>query len=273
MSRARGWVFTHNNYSDTASEDAVECQYMVYGKEVGAQGTPHLQGYVYFETLKSLKQVTAVLPGCHVEPAITVHAAQEYCKKEGEWKERGVPPVSNKEKGKKGGEKEKRRWDEIRVACEEGRFEDLPDDIRYKNLRLNKQHRCEALRSRTLEDTEEEHLWYWGEAGTGKSRKAREENPNAYLKMCNKWWCGYTDEDTVLIEDFDKKHDVLGHHLKIWADRYPFLGELKGDTMKIRPKKIIVTSNYHPDSIWTDEETLGPIKRRFKIVQFKKLAY
>ena len=46
MSGAKNWVFTINNYKEDEKvphKDVVD--YMVVGKEVGAEGTPHLQGY------------------------------------------------------------------------------------------------------------------------------------------------------------------------------------------------------------------------------------
>jgi hypothetical protein len=119
-----------------------------------------------------------------------------------------------------------------------------------------------------LGDTEHKMLWLCGGTGTGKSYAARTQYPKAYLKMCNKWWDEYNGQNVALIEDFDKHHTVLIHHMKIWADRYPFLAEVKGSAKRIRPRVIVVTSNYRPEDIWSDEGDLGPILRRFRVIQF-----
>jgi hypothetical protein len=86
--------------------------------------------------------------------------------------------------------------------------------------------------------------------------------------MANKWWEHYGMQEVVLIEDLDKSHHVLGHHLKLWADKYPFRGEIKTNSLMARPKTICVTSNYHPSEIWSDSGMLEPILRRFCIVKF-----
>lgn len=117
-------------------------------------------------------------------------------------------------------------------------------------------------------DGDLENDWYWGEPGTGKTKKAWEENPNLYVKAINKWWDGYKGEDVVLLDDWDPKHDVLVSHLKQWSDRYPFRCECKGTSMMARPKKIIVTSNYPIEACFQNPEDVAAIKRRFKQTHF-----
>jgi len=109
--------------------------------------------------------------------------------------------------------------------------------------------------------------WIWGKTGLGKSSTARKENPGFYIKSHNKWWLGYKGEDCVILDDISRSEaNWLGEHLKQWADHYPFPSETKGDGMVIRPKKIVVTSNYSIDDLWGhDEDLCDALKRRFKV--------
>lgn len=101
---------------------------------------------------------------------------------------------------------------------------------------------------------------------------ARANNP--YLKMPCKWWDGYMGQPEVLLEDVDPSmKDWLGYFIKIWTDWWEFRAEVKGGSILIGPfKKFWVTSNYHPDDIWSADATLlAAIKARFKIIHLIKL--
>ena len=89
----------------------------------------------------------------------------------------------------------------------------------------------------------------------------------------NKWWCNYTGQDTVVIEEADPKNmEHLADRLKVWADRYPFPGEIKGGRIEgIRPLKVIVTSNYTPEECFPNSNDLEPILRRFKVVNLEPI--
>jgi hypothetical protein len=264
--KQRSYVFTINNYTDEEYEaiQGMECRYLIVGKEVGAEGTPHLQGYILFRNARSFNTIKRLLPRAHIEPA-KGNAEQniDYCSKDGDYFEKGDRPVSQKRKG----EAEKQRWEDARSAAKEGRLDDIDADIyvrQYRTLKMIKKDHMQDI----PDHDDVTGIWFYGAAGTGKSRTARQDYPGAYLKMCNKWWDGYNNEDNVIIDDFDKNHSVLGHHLKIWADRYAFIAETKGGAVKIRPKKIIVTSQYHITDIWDDCETREALQRRFSVTHF-----
>lgn len=271
LPKFKNWCFTLNNYTQLEVDALKACgnlvKYMVVGHEVGESGTPHLQGFVTMKNavrFNSMKQLLG--DRAHIEPAREkVEKNFRYCTKDGDFWEVNDRPLFPKQKG----QMERQRYEDAWNAAVRGDIEDIDPDIRLRHYHTIKRIRTDAILQQQLQDTEEEMLWYYGESGTGKSRKARTDFPDAYLKCCNKWWDGYVDQTHVIIEDFDKKHEVLIHHLKIWADRYPFPAEIKGSTIKIRPKQLIITSNYHPRDIWTAASDLEPILRRFRILEFR----
>lgn len=271
--RVRNWVFTLNNPTEESTAElltlAQQSTYLVVGREKAASGTPHLQGYVVLKKktrLGGLRKLFSRSP--HFEAARGSHEeASDYCKKDGDFTEYGVLP---KDPGVTGKEMEQERWDQARLSAQAGDFDAIPSDIYLRYYRTIKEVAKDHLKAPpNLEGEEIKMEWWYGDSGTGKSRKARETYPQAYLKMCNKWWDGYQGQEVVLIEDFDRCHSVLGHHLKIWADRYAFLAETKGGAIAIRPKLIVVTTNYSLESIFGDEPmTLEPLLRRFNQVKF-----
>lgn len=265
--RSRSWFFTLNNYADEEVDSLkeIECKHIVFGKEVGDNGTPHLQGNIVFSTLKSMIQMKKINPRIHWEKTRSDEQAINYCEKDGEIFEKGERPMSQKDKG----EAEKRRWDDAFASAKNGNLDDIPNDMRIRFYSTFKKIRADHLViPEKLEYLDNE--WIYGETGTGKTRGAWERYPDAFCKKANThWWDGYDGQEVVIIDDFDKYHVKQGYELKIWLDHNPFPAEFKGGSNMIRPKKIIITSNYHPSEIWDDDKTLQPVLRRVEMKHYK----
>lgn len=69
-----------------------EAAFLIFGKEIGKQGTPHLQGFVSFRSRKRLNQVINLLGQCHCSIAKYISESIEYCKKEKDYFEFGEKP-------------------------------------------------------------------------------------------------------------------------------------------------------------------------------------
>lgn len=83
---SKSWVYTLNNPTDgeRSALASWEVSYHVFGEEVGATGTPHIQGFVTWRRTYRLSALKKLLPRAHWEKAKTTDAAN-YCMKDGEF--------------------------------------------------------------------------------------------------------------------------------------------------------------------------------------------
>lgn len=209
----------------------------------------------------------ALLPTAHLEKRRgTGKEASDYCKKDGDFEEYGTLAPG---RGAAGGEANKRRYEEAFDTAKKGDLDDVDKDLLIRHYHAFKRIKQDYQVAPPPLD-ECCGYWYYGPPNTGKSYAARERHPGYYDKPCNKWFDGYRGEETIILDDFDHQHKVLGHHLKRWADRYAFPAEQKGTTVQIRPKRIIVTSNYRIEEIFCEDPVLvRALERRFTVEEFE----
>lgn len=276
--RSRDWCFTTNNYSeedisclDFLGNDLVSSgiKYLCYGKEIApTTKTKHLQGYVYFNNARSFKSAMATLPnGSHIEKCMgTAKQNKEYCEKEGEFVEYGELP----EQGKRNDIAEVRDY-----------FDADPNPSMMGVFSFAKNLQTIKIAEQYLKYHENPRkwkpivYWYYGATGTGKSKQAYEECPNAYYAMDSiKWWEGYDAHEEVIIDDMRKDFASFNQLLKL-LDRYAYRIEVKGASRQFLAKKIIITSCFHPSQLFsTSKEDIAQLLRRLdKIVLFHSLDY
>lgn len=271
MSKNRNFVFTWNNFS-AESKNYLEtlvntniAKYIAFAEETApTTGTKHLQGYISFLSPKTLVQARLKLVGCHVETMIgSLLQNDTYCSKSGTLIEFGEKPVSNDNKGRA----EKLRWQRSRDLAKEGKLDEIDADIFIRCYSTLKRIKSDyATKPQPIDPV---CLWIYGPTGTGKSHSIETRFPGCYKKCMDdlKWFDGYCGEEAIYLEDIDKYQVKWGGVLKRLADRWPMQASVKGSMAYIRPKYVLVTSNYRIDEIWTDPQTVEPLQRRFLEVE------
>lgn len=88
--QSSNWVFTLNNYTEEDLKDLTTWTEkgaggVAYAKEVGASGTPHLQGYVHMKSKARLKKMKELSKKCHWEVMKgKLIDSEKYCSKQGQ---------------------------------------------------------------------------------------------------------------------------------------------------------------------------------------------
>jgi len=268
--RSRSFCITINNpddHPDTVArwrEAAASAAYAIEGAEVGASGTPHFQCYIHFSNARSSRSIISAIPGAHVE--IARGSAQDnidYCSKDGNIIEYGTRPARSVNVG----QMNQARWTEVKEAAKRGDMEAIPADIYIRYYGALKAIAKDHMQP--VADLDAPcGIWLTGESGVGKSYGVRQKfgATAVYNKPVNDWWDGYQGQEVVLIEDIDPFNVSIGGSLKRWGDSYAFIASVKGSAMRIRPKWIIVTSQYRIGGVWQDIATTAALNRRYKTV-------
>jgi len=268
--QSKDWCFTVNNYDDN-SMDRVrglagcdEIVYYVCGKEVGEQGTPHLQGFLQLSRKKTMAGVKRLLglPTAHLEKRRgTPEQASQYCKKEDDWFEHGTMERST-------GSGHRSDLVAVQEAIRSGASllnvadQHFGQFCRYgKAIERYMDLRVEPRSWRT------QVIWFWGRTGSGKSRAAFEESRAlcggsvCYLGDPSlKWFDPYRGEKGLVIDDFDGKASVPV--LLRLLDRYPLRVPVKGGFVECAVRIVWITSNQSPEELYGHHIQFEALLRR-----------
>lgn len=224
-------------------------------------GRLHFQTYVEWKNGKTISAAQAALgwPGVHVEPCGGDSASnQRYCKKDGDYVEYGEPAAQG----------HRTDLDEVRVALDTGvSFRTLSETHFSDFVRYERGFRSYRKLHTPKRDWPMEIIVLVGPSGTGKTRQAATDYPDAYWKPDGKWWDGYDGEETVVVDEMYGHRFPYSNLLRL-LDRYPFTVEVKGGTIEFTSRRIVFTSNQEPEHWYSNEATHqmswadSPLKRR-----------
>lgn len=246
--RSRRWCFTWNNYTeaDEALIATLDFKYLLYGRETAPDtGTKHLQGFIIWNNAKTFTATKEALGGTlHIEPAMgSVEQNMDYCKKGGDFVERGSKPRSGQRTDLEAIAemvKDGNSMQDIVVSCKN--FQQIRFAEKLKEYHPTARHWVPEV------------LWYYGATGTGKTRQAREDSPDAWWSGVNlRWWQGYDGHKDVIIDDFRADFCTFHELLRI-LDRYPYQVEIKGGSRQLLAEKIIITCPKHWKDVYHDKE-------------------
>jgi len=263
------FTFTLNNY--TPEEETTirayaiaKAAFAVCGKEVGENGTPHLQGYMNLKAQTRFTAIKKLMPRAHIEIARgNDEQNNTYCGKDKDFWTVGEPQRAGKR-------------NDLKVAAEKIIAGATAPAIalEHPTTYVKYYHGLERLIQQASKNRDRNDppttIWLWGKTGVGKTKFVYDNFPEAeiYSKDGSKWWDGYHQQQCILVDDFDGAwpfRDFLR-----FTDRYAYPGQTKGGYVKINSPFIIITCEHPPQHFW-NENDLAQVLRRFQHIEELKL--
>lgn len=257
--KSRSWAFTLNNYTEEDMQllKDIECKFIVFGKEIGEKGTPHLQGHIIFNTQYRLSQLKKTFGNqYHWGIPISEDHSINYCMKD-------------KDYYIKNDKKQGHRTDidkvvhSIKTVGIAKTIDLYPREyIKFHSGMEKLAYKCQPRRN-----FKPYIEWIWGPTGIGKTRYVMElEDPDCEGKLWIsgknlKWWEGYEQQEATLFDDFRGDFCTFHELLRI-LDRYPYTVEVKGGSRQLCSKRMYITSCYRPEDVYETREDIEQLLRR-----------
>lgn len=262
-SRARSWCITlyapptdpdmamdPRTVSPEALSTVGEVVYGIFGLETcPTTNRLHLQGYVRFKNAIRFNSLRTMLRDAGFAPRLEMANGsdadnQDYCSKDGDYVEFGVPPSQGK------------RTDltRIRRRIEQGQS----DLVIAKNhfgswCRYNdsfKQYRGMLASSAAPQLRNPRIVVIYGPPGSGKSHyiwNMVKDKEHFWKRDCSRWFAGYTGQRVVVFDDFTEEM-FSPSDLLAMLDKYPFEVEYKGGSLPFLAEEIYISSNTAPET-------------------------
>lgn len=261
---SRSWCFTINNWMPDDWEQAIslrrvhKAKWFIVGKEVGENGTPHLQGAVTFPQSLRLAAVKKMLPRAHLEPMKGKEIdSTKYCSKDGAFVEEGERSAQGTRSDLKEAHKYAREG--------KGLTEFLELEPGYQALKVYELAKGAFPPKAQVRKV----IWLWGAAGVGKSKTAAEAGAY-FMDKDGSFWTSYHGQGTVCLDELRPK-DLSRRELLRLLDRYPYQISIKGRTEWWRATTIYITSCLHPQIFWSgmkgDDEPWEQLERRISEIR------
>lgn len=265
MSARVNYCFTYNNYTEEnigklRAWIEENCKYGCFQKEVApTTGTHHLQGYIALKKKQRITTIQKKLGVLGIQLALinangTPAQNRAYCSKEGgnEFWECGEINVVGQ--GAR---------NDLKEACgkikNKRTLREVADEHSEAWVRYNRGFTSlYNILDEQPEEREMDVVLLFGDAGTGKSSKAR-----MYAKLYGKsytlgipsggslWFNGYNGESSLIIDEF--KGWIQPTYLNQILDRYPLKLPIKGDFVNAKFTHVFITSNYPPEDWWNEK--------------------
>lgn len=283
----RAWCFTLNNPTDEEklllpqslpNASFPRCTAICYQLEEGENGTPHIQGYARFDRQRTLSNVRQLLARAHWEPAKgSPQSNLDYCAKLlGRLSEPVIIGFGGLRPGDSGPRKSHLKRSTFVDLVSETPDITIPELLDQGALEIiaTQPNLLGTLRGILYRDLRRDGVTvdlYYGLTGTGKSRLAYSEYPDAYRKASGPWWDGYAGESTVILDDFDSDFMPIGDLLRT-LDRYPIRTPVKGGFVQLVANHFIITSNHLPSEWYPTavQKRLDAVTRRIRhVIEFK----